>query len=129
MKNWKLFAGVALLVDLPLSLHFSLCSIVRKRVWPARFWPLVPPVGDAGSVLVLKEMKKQMSARDQAALDACNFDDDDDENLFDECDFCYGDCDNCDLEEAAAAIDKDIDTPAPTSPEFVKDTERDSSEA
>ncbi len=129
MKNWKLFAGVALLVQSASFIALFIMLYRKKKSLAGTFLAIGAAGGIAGSVLVLKEMKKQMSARDQAALDACNFDDDDDENLFDECDFCYGDCDNCDLEEAAAAIDKDIDTPAPTSPEFVKDTEHDSSEA
>lgn len=121
MKNWKMIAGVALLVQAVSFVVLFVMLYQKKKSLANTFLAIGTAGGLAGSVLVLKEMKDQVAAREKAAMDACTFDEDDDD-MFDECAFCYGDCDTCELDDVVEEIDDSVEeTPAAQSAEFGKD--------
>lgn len=94
-KNWKLITGITLLIEAVsfIVLFFMLYS--KKKSLAATFLALGSIGGAAGAYLVLTEAKKEMQARERAALDTFSFDDDDDLE-FAGCEFCCEDCSECD---------------------------------
>lgn len=95
-KKCKFNVGLTLLVQSVsfVILFFMLYS--KKRNLANTFLALSAIGGIAGAYLVLKEAKNEVEACEQAAKDACdNGENTDDSFDFDECENCYGDCNEC----------------------------------
>ena len=91
---WKLTAGIALLVQSLTFIVVFLLLYKKKKSIAGTFLAIGAVGGIAGCVILMKEMKSKVAAKDRAAMDAFSFDEDDDV-LFDSDDFCFSDHD-CD---------------------------------